>query len=165
MSGWRCLNCLEEQGHETGWLSPDPLGWQQSCTQLIVDHHVYSLQEMTWKCQDRCCPWRMVAWSSYSQRWARRRGIVETHRRWPSGCSCFVWLCGQHLCSPTCPECTFVCSRLAWDHAQVRRCTGMCGHLTAEFSVCWCLADVAVRKVSPVKMHGMAQLCEKGSCV
>ena len=67
-----------------------------------------------------------------------------------------------HLHLPTFPEHTFVCSRLMWDHAQVRRCTGMCGHLTAEFSVCWCLADVAVRKVDPIKVPGMAQLCKKG---
>ena len=86
MSGWRHLNGLEEQGHERGWLSPDPLGWQQSCTQLIVDHHVHSLHRMTQKCQDKRGPWRMVAWLSYCQRWAWHHGSQ------PFGCSCFGWL-------------------------------------------------------------------------
>jgi len=56
----KMLNWLEEQGCKTGWLSPDPSGWQWWCAQLIVDYHVHSHQGMTQKCQDRCCPWRMV---------------------------------------------------------------------------------------------------------
>jgi len=135
------LNCLEEQGCKTDWLSPDPTRWQQQCAQLIVDH---SLQGMTQKYQDRCFPWRAMP----------VKDGLNIPVSWPSGCSCFVWLWwpvfSDHMLASLLVNMPRVHLRMF--KIGVRPCSsekGMCGHLIAEFGVCWHLADVAVRMVSP----------------